>query len=116
MDHLACARAHTAALCFGLAAAACGGDDPARVQVALEFPSQSAENRPATVPLCVVFPSGRDPGMVPTCNMLMAEEITPYALNLVVKFDDVVDFPIEDENGLAAPEVDAGTGFVYVEA
>lgn len=116
LDHLARARARSAALCLAFAAAGCGGDDSARVEVALEFPSDSAANRTATVHLWVVYPSERDPEVVPTCNMLVSDEITPYDLSLVVKFDDVVTYPIDDEEGLAASDVDGGTGFVYVEA
>ena len=117
-DHLARARAGAAiaALCLGFAAAGCGGDDSAKVEVTLEFPSESAANRTATVHLWVVMPNGRDAEVVPTCNMLVSEEITPYDLNLVVKYDGVVTYPIDEEAGLTATDVESGTGFVYVEA
>ncbi|HUS63788.1 MAG TPA: hypothetical protein VMZ28_04555, partial [Kofleriaceae bacterium] len=116
-DHLARARAGAAiaALCLGFAAAGCGGDDAAKVEVALEFPSESAANRTATLHLWVVMPNGRDPEVIPTCNMLVSEEITPYDLNLVVKYDGVVTFEGSDV-GLTASDVDTGASFVYVEA
>lgn len=104
-------------MCLACAAATgCGGDDEAKVVVALEFPSESAANRTATVHLWVVYPNGRDPEVVPTCNMLVSEEITPYDLNLAVKYDGVVTFPIDEEAGLTATDIESGTGFVYVEA
>jgi len=48
--------------------------------------------------------------------MLVSEEITPYDLNLAVKYDGVVTYPLDEGTGLTATDVESGTGFVYVEA
>jgi hypothetical protein len=108
-------RARRAALvCLVLALApSCGGEDTTRVELALDFPTESAEARIGTVHLWVLRAKVEE---APTCNALVVEDSLPYDVAFDRPFDDVFDYPPAEGEALAAPGIANGTYLVYVEA
>jgi hypothetical protein len=108
-------RARRVALvCLVLGVApSCGGDDTTRVELALDFPAESAATRTGTVHLWVLKAKSED---APSCNMLIVEDAMPYDVAFDRAFDDVFDYPPPEGEALAAPGIDNGTYVVYAEA
>jgi len=103
-----------ALLCLVLAVApSCGGDDTTRVELALDFPAESAANRTGTVHLWILRAKTEE---APSCNALIVEDALPYDIAFERPFDDVFDYPPAEEEPLAAPGIDNGTYLVYAEA
>jgi hypothetical protein len=92
---------------------ACGGEDTTRVELALDFPTESAEARIGTVHLWVLRAKVEE---APTCNALMIEDALPYDVAFERPFDNVFDYPPGEEGALAAPGIANGTYLIYVEA
>lgn len=118
LDYLAHARARVASIILGLVVVSCGGDDSGTVTVTLDFPSPIIENQVSTVHVWVltqndVQTEGETP---PGCNALVSEELLPYDVPFNLRFDDVLDYPPEGEDGLKLEDVPGGTSLVYVEA
>jgi hypothetical protein len=93
-------------------ASACSGDDGGRVEVAIEWPSEAAETRTATVHLWVL--SEAEEGST-GCTGLMARKVYPYDLGFRRHADRVMVYP-SDDGVFATSTGSAATAYVYLEA
>ena len=94
-------------------ASSCGGEDTTRLEVALDFPAESAAARTGTVHVWVLRAIAEE---APTCNALVVEDALPYDVAFRRPFDEVFDYPLGEGEALAAPGLENGTYLVYVEA
>jgi hypothetical protein len=92
---------------------ACGSDGTTRLELALDFPADSAAARTGTVHLWVLRGKSEE---APNCNALVVEDVLPYDVAFDRPVDEVFDYPPVEGEALAASDIENGSYLVYVEA